>query len=82
VVEIPDGYVGTIRPRGSVSEAGLHVYLGTVDADYKGELLFVVQNLSSQPLEYRAGARIAQIVISKCELLEPMEVEIYRLRLD
>lgn len=74
-VEIPPNYEGTIRPRSSMSKRGLHIYFGTIDADYRGELLIGVQNISELKIEIPAGDRIAQLVISRVELYDPVEVE-------
>jgi dUTP pyrophosphatase len=74
-VEIPPGHEGTMRPRSSSSKKGLHVCFGTVDADYRGELTFTIQNQGKEVLEYAAGDRIAQLVISPVTMLVPEEVE-------
>lgn len=67
-VEIPEGYEGQIRPRSSTSKAGWHVYPGTIDSDYRGELMCVIQRLASRwPItgkEWLPGDRIAQLIIA------------------
>lgn len=62
-VEIPDGYVGDIRPRSSLSKQGVHCYYGTIDSDYRGEILVILHNLGSERIDLKAGSRIAQLVL-------------------
>ena len=38
-IELPPGYEATIRPRSGLSLRGVSVAFGTIDADYRGELL-------------------------------------------
>jgi dUTP pyrophosphatase len=64
---IPPGYEGQVRPRsGWAVRAGVTVLNapGTIDADYRGELLVLLVNLGSEPVEIRHGDRIAQLVIA------------------
>ena len=37
---------------------------GTIDADYRGELMVLLANLGSDPVVIRRGERIAQLVIA------------------
>lgn len=62
-VAIPEGFEGQIRPRSSLSKRGIDVYLGTIDADYRGELKVVIGNNSGKTYVVAAGDRIAQLVI-------------------
>lgn len=62
--EIQHGYEGQVRPRSSGSKNGVDVALGTVDADYRGEVSAVVVNNTGAPLEILPGRRIAQLVIA------------------
>jgi dUTP pyrophosphatase len=52
-----------IRPRSSTLRRGIHVALGTIDSSYRGELLISAFNLTNQPIELKAGERIAQLVV-------------------
>ena len=40
---------------------------GTIDADYRGEIMVAVINLSNEEQEIQDGERIAQMVVSKYE---------------
>lgn len=64
---IPPGYEGQVRPRsGAALKRGLGMpnAPGTIDSDYRGELLVAVINLSDGPLTIARGERIAQLVIA------------------
>lgn len=62
-VAIPYGFVGLIKPRSSAFFKGLDLD-GTVDADYRGELMLQVHNRSGQNHLIMAGERIAQMVVA------------------
>ncbi len=49
-MELPEGYEAQIRPRSSWSRSGVHVALGTIDADYRGEVGLVVHRFFTPPL--------------------------------
>jgi len=64
---LPAGHEGQVRPRsGLASRHGVTVLNtpGTIDADYRGEVLVVLVNLSSETFTIRRGMRIAQLVIA------------------
>ena len=48
---------------------------GTIDADYRGEVMVLLINLSDQDFVINDGERIAQMVIAKHEQGEFIEVE-------
>ena len=64
---IPLGYEGQIRPRsGMAIKHGLSLIncVGTIDADYRGEIKIPVINLSTETFVIEDGMRIAQFVLS------------------
>jgi len=63
-VEIPLGFEGTIRGRSSLAAQGLIIHLGTIDSDYRGELVVLLINISDKPCAIGRGERIAQLIIS------------------
>lgn len=78
-MEIPKGYEGQVRPRsGLAAKHGVTVpnAPGTIDADYRGELKVILQNLGKEPVFFERGSRIAQLVIAKYERVDITEVEI------
>ena len=66
-VAIPAGYEGQVRPRsGLAAKHGVTVLntVGTVDADYRGEVRVILINHGTEPFIIRRGDRIAQLVIA------------------
>jgi dUTP pyrophosphatase len=77
-VEIPVGYEAQVRPRSGLAfKHGITVLNtpGTIDADYRGEVRVILINLSSEDFMVNDGERIAQMIISKHEKAELIEVE-------
>jgi dUTP pyrophosphatase len=78
-MEIPVGYEGQVRPRSGLAlKSGITVLNspGTIDADYRGQICVILINLSDKPFLINSGDRIAQMIIARCEQVEPMQVEI------
>jgi len=64
---IPVGYEGQIRSRSGLSlKQGLVVAngVGTIDADYRGEVGVILHNISDTAVQVERGMRIAQYVIA------------------
>jgi dUTP pyrophosphatase len=62
-VEFPYGIDVQVRPRSGLSSKGVGVALGTIDADYRGELLVTMWTFGGrEPYLLRHGDRIAQII--------------------
>ena len=75
-IEAPPGFDVQVRPRSGLSSEGVMVAYGTVDADYRGELLVTMYTLPHrQPHTVFSGDRIAQLVIGHFEPLAITEVE-------
>ena len=75
-IEVPKGYDVQIRPRSGLSTRGIGVALGTVDSDYRGEVM-VTMYLFSLGATHKVGHgdRIAQMVIARLADLPVIEVE-------
>lgn len=76
-VAIPVGYELQIRPRSGLAIRHQLIILnspGTIDADYRGEILIGVKNLSTIPLGISHGMRIAQAVMAPVMRAELIEV--------
>lgn len=57
------GIEAQVRPRSGLAlKQGIHVHLGTIDADYRGEIGVILFNLGNEPFTIKKGDRIAQIV--------------------
>lgn len=77
-IELPIGYEAQVRPRSGLSaKKGISVLNapGTIDADYRGEIGVILVNLSNEDFTIENGERIAQLVITKHERAEWIEVE-------
>lgn len=62
---IPDGYELQVRPRsGLARDRGVFAVLGTVDSNYTGEIGVTLMNTSPMPFAFKAGDRIAQLVLA------------------
>lgn len=64
-IEVPAGYDVQVRPRSSLSARGVGVAFGTIDSDYRGEVLVTVYRFGTQPHRVEPGDRIAQLVVSR-----------------
>jgi dUTP pyrophosphatase len=60
---LPPHLHGRIESRSGLALKGLVVLTGVIDADYRGEVKVIMQNLSDQVHEFVAGDRVAQLVL-------------------
>jgi dUTP pyrophosphatase len=70
ILELPMGTEGQVRPRSGLAlRHGVTVLNspGTIDSDYRGEVMVLLANLGSDAFEIRRGERIAQLVIQRVE---------------
>lgn len=51
-----------IRPRSSVSAKGINIPTGTIEMDYRGELIVCLQNITPKVIDFQQGEKIAQLV--------------------
>ena len=75
---LPAGYEAQVRPRSGLAlKHGITVLNtpGTIDADYRGEVGIILNNLSAEPFTIHDGDRIAQMVVARCEQAECVGVE-------
>lgn len=66
-VALPPGWELQVRPRsGLAAKHGVTVINspGTIDADYRGELLVPLVNLGREPFRVERGERVAQLVLA------------------
>lgn len=65
---LPPGFEAQIRPRsGLAAKYGVTLVNspGTIDADYRGEVMLPLINLGGSPFTIRRGDRVAQMIISR-----------------
>lgn len=75
---VPQGFEMQVRPRSGL--AAKHAVTvtnspGTIDADYRGEVRVILQNLGAKPFTVERGMRIAQLVLQRVPRAEWVEVE-------
>lgn len=78
-IALPEGYEAQVRPRSGLAlKHGITVLNtpGTVDADYRGEIMVLLINFSNEEFVINAGERIAQMVIARHEQAQFEEVEV------
>lgn len=77
-IALPNGYVALVHPRSGLAiKHGISMVNtpGTVDAGYRGELQVILINHDlTQPVSFKKGDRIAQLVIQKVEHAQFVEV--------
>jgi dUTP pyrophosphatase len=73
---IPSGYYGRVAPRSGMSvKSHCDVGAGVVDSDYRGEVKVLLFNLGPGQLKINPGDRIAQLILEKILVVEPIEVK-------
>jgi dUTP pyrophosphatase len=75
---LPEGYEAQIRPRSGLAiKRGLSLVNtpGTIDSDYRGEIMVPIINLSTEVQELTDGERIAQMIIARYERAEWVAAE-------
>jgi dUTP pyrophosphatase len=76
---LPHGFEAQVRPRSGLAvRHGVTVLNapGTVDADYRGEVMVPLINLGQEPFAVRRGDRIAQLVVAPVMTVGFRQVEV------
>jgi|SRR3989344_2783123 len=75
-IEIPEGHVGLIWDKSSISfNKGLKIMGGVIDAGFRGELVMSLFNTKNEKVILEKGYKIAQMLIQKFEHCDILEVE-------
>lgn len=77
-MEIPEGYNGEVRPRSGIASKRNLAPInspGTVDSNYRGEVMVPLHNFGERGQDVEHGERVAQIVVAPCATCECVEVE-------
>ena len=65
-LEVPPGFDAQVRPRSGLAKQGVLSTFGTIDSDYRGELMVTLYTVSPDITHtVRNGDRIAQLVIAR-----------------
>lgn len=78
-IALPQGFEAQIRPRSGLAiKRGLTLINapGTIDSDYRGEVMIALVNLSGEEQVINDGERIAQMIVAKYETVEWEAVEL------
>lgn len=76
---LPAGFEAQVRPRSGLAlKHGITVLNtpGTIDADYRGEIMVLLVNFSGKDFVVNDGERIAQMIIARHETAEFTEVDV------
>ena len=74
-VEIPEGHVGLLWDKSSISfNLGLKVMGGVIDSSYRGEIIMNLLNTSNKDVLLPKGHKVAQMLIQKFEHCDILEV--------
>lgn len=77
-IALPEGHEAQIRPRSGLAvKYGIAVLNapGTVDSDYRGEIMVCLVNHGDRPFTISRGARIAQMVVAPVNTVAWREVD-------
>jgi len=77
VLQLPPGFEAQVRPRSGLAlRHGITVLNtpGTIDCDYRGEVMVLLANLGEVPFKIERGERIAQLVVQRVERARLVEV--------
>ena len=76
-IAIPEGYEGQVRPRSGLAKIGVTVANapGTIDANYRGELVVLLICNNGDYYTIKPGERIAQLLIKEVPEFKAVEVE-------
>jgi dUTP pyrophosphatase len=67
ILELPGGWEGQVRPRSGLAwKHGVTLLNtpGTIDSDYRGEVMVLLVNLGQETFVIERGDRIAQVVVA------------------
>jgi dUTP pyrophosphatase len=65
-IAVPEGFEAQVRPRSGLAiRHGISMVNtpGTIDSDYRGELMLILINFGTEAVEFNQGDRIGQLVI-------------------
>lgn len=62
-LELPSFCEAIIRPRSGLTKDGIDVAIGTIDSNYRGEVMACIINNSEEDFQIEAGDRICQLAV-------------------
>ena len=74
-VAVPPGCYGRIAPRSGLAlRHGIATLAGVVDADYRGNVIVLLQNHGGSEFQVSCGDRVAQLILEKFQVAQLEEV--------
>lgn len=74
-MELPVDFEAVIRPRSGLSKQGIDVQIGTIDTDYRGEVMANVVNNTDADFLVTDGMRICQLAVREISNVKFVEVK-------
>ena len=77
-IAVPEGYEAQVRPRSGLAlKHGIMVANtpGTIDPDYRGEIMVILMNLGSDPFTVVRGMKIAQMILAPVRMADLLKVD-------
>lgn len=77
-IELPQGYEAQVRPRSGLAlKHGISLVNtpGTIDTEYRGEIVCIMVNLGKNPFHISKGDRIAQMAVREVPIVELLQVQ-------
>lgn len=76
-IAIPEGYVGLLFIRSSLSTKGINLAnsVGVIDSDYRGEVWLTLTNNSTTTITLNKGDRVAQLAIMSVQQFPFLSVD-------
>lgn len=64
-LNLPYGYMATLRPRSSMNLKSIITQIGTIDSGYRGEIKTRFINLSNETYRFEKGDKICQFIVQE-----------------
>ena len=75
--QLPPNVYGRVAPRSGLTvKHGVHIGAGVIDPDYMGEVKVAMFNLGLEPVYFKRGDRIAQLILERYETPDIQEVDV------
>lgn len=77
-IELPVGYEAQVRPRSGLAlKHGISLVNtpGTIDTEYRGEVVCIMINLGKEPFVITKGDRIAQMAVREVPVVDLVQVD-------
>jgi len=75
-IGLPRGTYGRVAARsGMASKHGIGVGGGVIEANYTGEIKVILRNHGDTCYEFKAGPRIAELIVEKIQIHDAMEID-------